>query len=298
MNEHKIHFYTSNAFTKKKRGGTPAGIVLDADALADAVKQKIAARVGLSETAFVQKSTVADIKTTFFTPTAEVDLCGHATIAVFSLLLELARIRAGKYSQATKAGILGVEVQHDGTVFMEQALPSFGKAIDAREVARSLGTNLDSLLPDLPVQIVSTGLSDIIIPVTSLRVLLSIKPDFDEIAAISKKYGVVGYHVFSLETKGRATAHCRNFGPLYGIPEEAATGTSSGALACYLFKHGKISGEEAQRLVFEQGYSMRRPSEILVRLDLKDNAIERVRVGGKAAAAEKLEISINQEDGQ
>ena len=224
--------------------------------------QKIAARVGFSETAFVQKSAAADFKIRFFTPAAEVDLCGHATIAVFSLLFGLRRIRPGKHSQETRAGVLGVEVQEDGTVFMDQTLPLFGNAVDREDVAASLGIGLHSLAPDMPVQIVSTGLRDIIVPVISLPVLSSINPDLDKITEISQKQGAVGYHVFSLETKRQSTAHCRNLAPLYGIPEEAATGTSSGALACYLFKYGKITEEQAQRLVFEQGYAMRRPSEI------------------------------------
>jgi PhzF family phenazine biosynthesis protein len=287
MRKWKMRVYTLNAFAKTRRGGNPAGVVLDADRLAESSMQKSAARVGLSETAFVQKSAAADFKIRFFTPAAEVDLCGHATIAVFSLLFGLRRIRVGKHSQETKAGILGVEVQKDGTVFMEQTLPFFENAIDREEVAGSLGIGVDSLAPDMPVQIVSTGLRDIIVPIISLRDLSSIKPDFDKIADISKKHGAVGYHAFSLETKHKSTAHCRNFAPLYGIPEEAATGTSSGALACYLFRHGKIPEELAQRLVFEQGYSMRRPSEILVRLDIGNKEITGVHVGGKATAAKE-----------
>jgi PhzF family phenazine biosynthesis protein len=287
MKKQRIRIYALNAFSKTKRGGNPAGVVLDTDRLAEISMQKTAARVGLSETAFVQKSAAADFKIRFFTRAAEVDLCGHATIAVFSLLFALRRIRAGKYSQETKAGILGVEVQKDGTVFMEQTMPFFENAIDRGEVAGSLGIGLDSLAPDMPVQIVSTGLRDIIVPIISLRKLSSIKPDLDKIAGISKKHGAVGYHAFSLETKHKSTAHCRNFAPLYGIPEEAATGTSSGALACYLFKHGKITEEQAQRLVFEQGYGMRRPSEILVRLEFGNKDITSVHVGGKATTAKK-----------
>jgi PhzF family phenazine biosynthesis protein len=251
--------------------------------------QRIAEKVGFSETAFIQKSTAADFKIRFFTPAAEVDICGHATIAVFSLLFGLRRIGAGRHSQETKAGILGVEVQNDGTVFMEQTLPVFGNAVDRAEVAGSLGLELRSLAPDLPVQIVSTGLQDIIVPVISLSALSGLVPDFDKIAEISKKYGVVGYHVFTLETQHGSTAHCRNLAPLYGIPEEAATGTSSGALACYLFRHGMIAGERPQRLVFEQGTIMGRPSEILARLDIRGGAIAGVHVGGKAIlAGEKI----------
>ena len=292
MKKEEIRVFVLNAFAKTNRGGNPAGVVLDADRLAETSMQKTAARIGFSETAFVQKSAAADFKVRFFTPAAEVDLCGHATIAVFSLLFGLRRIQAGKHSQETKAGILGVEVQKDGTVFMEQTLPFFEKAMDCREVAGSLGIGLDSLSPDMPVQIVSTGLRDIIVPIISLQVLSSIKPDLDKIADVSKKHGAVGYHAFSLETKRKSTAHCRNLAPLYGIPEEAATGTSSGALACYLFKHGKITEEQAQGLVFEQGYGMRRPSEILVRLEFGNKDITGVHVGGKATAAKEKIFSL------
>jgi PhzF family phenazine biosynthesis protein len=144
----------------------------------------------------------------------------------------------------------------------------------------------------MPVEIVSTGLRDIMVPVISLGALSNIEPDLDKIAEISKKYGAVGYHAFSLETKHKSTAYCRNFAPLYGIPEEAATGTSSGALACYLFKHGQVTEEQAQRLVFEQGYGMGRPSEILVRLDIGNKDITGVHVGGKATAAEEKIFSL------
>ena len=292
MKRQKIVVATLNAFARTAKGGNPAGVVLDADRLDESAMQRIASRVGLSETAFVRKSAAADFKIRFFTPAAEVDLCGHATIAAFSLLFGLRQIPPGRYSQETKAGILGVEVLTDGTVFMDQALPVFGDAIDPGEIAASLGIGLDSMAPDMPVQIVSTGLPDIMVPIVSLRELTSLGPDFAKITDISKKQASVGYHAFSLETKYGSTAHCRNFAPLYGIPEEAATGTSSGALACYLFKHGKITEEQARTLVFEQGYSMGRPSEILVRLEIADNGITGVHVGGKATTSGEMTIEL------
>lgn len=284
--------YTLNAFAKTRHGGNPAGVVLDAETLSESLKQKIAKRVGFSETAFVEKSAAGDFKLTFFTPTQEVALCGHATIAAFSLLFELGRIKAGSYRQETKAGILGVEVSEDGTVFMEQTLPSFEKAIDPSDISHSLGIGLDSFVPELPVQIVSTGLRDIIVPIATLRELFAIRPDFEEITRVSREHGTVGYHVFTLETQRGSTAHCRNFAPLCGIPEEAATGTSSGALACYLFKHGKIAPEQTHKLIFEQGYCMRRPSEILVRLETEKKKIRRVQVGGKAMATREKNESL------
>lgn len=79
-----------------------------------------------------------------------------------------------------------------------------------------------------------------------------------------------------------ANAYCRNFAPLYGILEESATGTSSGALGCYLYHYGILNEEQASHIIFEQGYFMKRPSEIRVSLDIKDNKIIEVKVGGRA----------------
>lgn len=106
--------YTLTAFSKAVNGGNPAGVVLDADFLSEHEMQKIAAEVGFSETAFVQKSENADFKLRFFTPCAEVDLCGHATVAAFYLLAYKGLIEVGEYSQETKAGILKVENHQNG----------------------------------------------------------------------------------------------------------------------------------------------------------------------------------------
>jgi len=287
----KARVYCLNSFAKTKEGGNPAGIVLEADNFSSAEMQKIAKKVGFSETAFIQKSEQADFKVSFFTPNAEVDLCGHATIAAFYLLKDLGIIKAGRYTQETGAGILGIEVAKSGKIFMNQNLPKFCKSIDTMNIANSLNLTLNDFIADLPVQIVSTGLRDIFIPIKSLETLLAIQPNLEEIAKLSKAYNVTGYHVFTLETKLGSTAHCRNFAPLYEIPEESATGTSNGALGCYLFEHGVVSQKQANNLVFEQGYSMGKPSEILVKLII-DQAIKEVQVGGTALITEELDLSL------
>ncbi|WP_243577866.1 PhzF family phenazine biosynthesis protein [Clostridium minihomine] len=64
-----------------------------------------------------------------------------------------------------------------------------------------------------------------------------------KVKEISQQYNTVGYHIFSLKSLHGDNAYCRNFAPLYGIPEESATGTSSAALACYLYHYGKINEE-------------------------------------------------------
>ncbi len=288
----KVKAYTVNSFAKTSEGGNGAGIVLDADFLTEEEMQKIAAVLGFSETAFVLKSDSADYKVRFFTPKEEVDLCGHATIGTFFTMATLGYIKPGNYMQETKAGILGVEIKEDLTIMMDQPLPAFFETLDKSEIADSLNIEIGNIHEDLPVQIVSTGLKDIIVPIKSLDALLSSKPDFNKIIEISKKHNVAGYHVFSLETIHTSTACCRNFAPLLAIPEESATGTSNGALGCYLYQYGKVSSNQASPIIIEQGYAMKKPSEILVSLATEGNKITGVKVGGSALNLSFIEIEI------
>lgn len=288
----KVKAYRINVFAKSIEGGNPAGVVLNADSLSEKDMKKIASTLAFSETAFVMKSDCADFKVRFFTPNEEVDLCGHATIGTYFTLLSQGHINPGNYTQETKAGILNVEVKEDLSIMMNQTVPSFYEIINKEEIADSLNISLAEMQEDLPVQIVSTGLKDIIIPIKTMDILNSIKPNFKKIEEISRKYNVIGYHIFTLESLYNSTSHCRNFAPLYGIPEESATGTSNGALGSYLFKYGKIDCPQAGNIVFEQGYAMKRPSEISVALTVEGKEILEVKVGGKALNLPSIEVEI------
>ncbi|MGL6033085.1 MAG: PhzF family phenazine biosynthesis protein [Kurthia gibsonii] len=288
----RVKVYTVNSFAKSINGGNPAGVVLNADGLSDVEMKKIAGVVGFSETAFVMKSNLADFMVRFFTPNEEVDFCGHATIAVFHTISSKGYIKSGRYSQETKAGILDVQVMEDLSIMMNQNIPSYHEIIEKQEIADSLNITVDEMLENLPVQIVSTALRDILVPIKSLDILNSINPDFKKVENISSKYNTVGYHIFTLESLNESNAHCRNFAPLYGIPEESATGTSNGALACYLYKYGKLKHDHITNISIEQGYSMERPSEIKIALTTKEKEITEVRVGGIALNLSEIEVEI------
>lgn len=275
-----IEVYTLNSFAKTQEGGNPAGVVLSFD-FSEEQMLKIAKEVGFSETAFLNKIGENTYSIRFFTPCAEVDLCGHATIATFSLLKEKNMIVQGAYKLHTKAGEICITISQDN-VFMTQTLPQFGEIIDKNEILKCFNISKDDMIENFPVQVISTGLRDIIVPVKKLDTLLNMVPNFEEISKISEKYNAIGIHAFSLETLRVATAHCRNFAPLYDIPEESATGTASGALSCYLFEHNVINQNDAKNIIFEQGYSMKKPSEIFASLDVQDDVISKVNVGGTA----------------
>jgi PhzF family phenazine biosynthesis protein len=312
----EFNVYTIDSFAKvgEVKTGNPAGFVLMADlksipnintaqidelvetALTEQEMRNIAEAVGFSETAFVSASKKADFCVRFFTPTDEVDLCGHATIGLFSGLYQLGVIKEGVYTQETKAGLLSVKIQTGGQVLMEQAAPLMGSVYSAESVAKSLGLVPSDICEELPCQAVSTGLLDVLIPVKSVETLSRIQPDDEAICNISRAWGVGGYHVFALTAESENTpqtsplqglfARCRNFAPIYAIPEESATGTSNGALAAYLKHYLK---PVVDRYEFTQGVEMGSPSQINAEID-KDG---KVWVGGTACHLGRKCVSID-----
>ena len=234
----------------------------------------IAKGLGYSETAFLMESNLADFKIRYFTPTEEVPLCGHATIATFSILNSLGELGKDAYTIETKAGILNIRIEKAGMIFMEQNRPTYFEALKPDIFAGCLEDRF--IDTTLPIQIVSTGLKDIMLPVDSKDHLDMLNPNFSNMASLCHDQDVVGIHAFALTSSAETTAVCRNFAPRYGIDEESATGTSSCALACYLFKHYK----QQSQYIFEQGFNLGSVSRLVVNITHQSTNINTVYVGG------------------
>ena len=279
-----------SAFTVNGKGGNPAGVVFNADNLSDEQKLKIAQAVGYSETAFVANDDEADFEVSFFTTTAEVDFCGHATLATFATMYQKGTVTAGTYVQRTKAGMLSVTIEPNGKVVMEQQLPKKIAAFSYQEIANVIGIESNILeSTHLPIEAISTGLDDVIIAVPN-GYLDAIEPDDERIADFCKKHNLVGLHVFELcESQSKYTASCRNFAPLFGISEESATGSSCGALACYLMEHLTELGTE---FIFEQGRAMNCHSVITASVESSNSTISGVKVGGFANNIGSVSIAV------
>lgn len=269
-----VEVYVVSAFSKGNQGGNKAGVVLDCRSLTPADMAAIAKDLGYSETAFLIKSNVADFKIRYFTPTEEVPLCGHATIATFSLLHSLGKLDKDAYTIETIAGTLNIRIEKDGMIFMEQNHPTYFETLKPEIFAECFENRfIDTALP---IQIVSTGLKDVMLPVISKDHLEKLNPQFINMANLCRKLDVVGIHAFALTNNADTTAICRNFAPLYGINEESATGTSNCALACYLFKQYK----QQSQYVFEQGFNLGSASRLIVNIAQHDSTIDTVSVGG------------------
>ena len=211
------------------------------------------------------------------------ELCGHATIASFFLLYHEG-LASSQCLCHTLAGDLSVEAGEK--VMMQMATPSIVATLEENgEIYKALG--VIDYRPNLPVQIAYSGLPDLMIQIQDVATLNALQPDMDAIAAITKKHNAVSFHVFAFADDGY-TAHVRDFAPLYGVPEESATGTANAALTYYLRQNGYI-GAEAE-CAFLQGEAMGRPSTVATRIR-KDGTIY---VGGTAAIVAKGDLFVNQ----
>lgn len=269
--------YVMDSFSDRIFGGNQAGVVLADKALEPAVMQQVAAELKHSETAFVWQTEEGN-RLRYFTPAGEVDLCGHATVAVFALLRRLGRIEDGTHKALTRAGALEIEVSGE-TVWMDMAPPKTMGILPEEsweELYGAYGLTLEDRPADLPPEIVSTGLADIMMPVRDHETLLRAVQNERTVTELSRRFDVTGVHMFCL---GEEAVYCSNFAPLYDIPEECATGTSNGALTYYLYERSLVEPEREN--LFLQGEHMERPSRILSRLTVQDGVV-RVRIGGQA----------------
>ena len=293
-----IFAHIVSGFTHNGIGGNPAGVVLDADALSEAQMQKVAAQLGLSETAFVSNSTSDGFKLDFFTPVRRIAHCGHATVAAFAYMAEKGIVQEGMTSKETVDGSRAISIK--GTMaYMEQLSPRYVAPSDWLKQGVTLDSVLDSVglsTKDLDVTVspilVNTGNSFIVIGVKEGTRLQQLEPNFDAIEAISNKLDLVGYYLFTTNTDATdKDATTRMFAPRYGIKEESATGMAAGPLACVLYD---IVGIKKHTFQIEQGKFMAPPSPSLISVDLttSNGKITGLMAGGKGKVQQDIEIEL------
>jgi trans-2,3-dihydro-3-hydroxyanthranilate isomerase len=279
-----------DAFTTDPLSGNPAGLVPDADGLATEAMAAIARELNASETAFLL-SEGDDRRIRYFTPTGEIDLCGHATIAAGSWLAQAGRIGDGTHTFETNVGPLEVELDGE-TVWMNGQRSAVSRIdLDYGRVASALGIDpatLTDIGADLPLATASAGLEYLVVPVNFIEALSGIDPDQEAIAELSAELDVTGVYAFTFDTlDGDATLHGRMFAPAIGVDEDPVTGTASGSVAAYLRAVEAFDGELPEEMVFEQGHFVDRPGRVRVRA-----RADPIAVGGRAVTALEGTISV------
>jgi trans-2,3-dihydro-3-hydroxyanthranilate isomerase len=278
-----------DAFTREPGAGNRAGIVLDAPELAAEDMLAIARAVAASETAFVRPGTGGvDYAFRYFAPGAEIDFCGHNTVATFHLLAELGRVQSsGRYTLQCPAGRVEVElepVQDHTRVWMATPLAPWEPCpIPLERLAALLGGSRSMLAARLPVM--RSG-SKLYVPFERRSDLTSLTPRWDDLAAAGLEHGIKGFYALTLEAQEKGhVSQGRFFAPALGVREDPATGSASGPLAEYLALHGVLTLPATGgtvRATAEQGYAMGKPGLVELEVSGRPGAIERVRAGGVA----------------
>lgn len=276
----KVSVPIVNAFIANGKGGNPAGVVLDAAGLSDARMQDIAYKVGAAETAFILPSKTATHRFRFFTPKVEVPLCGHATVASWSLMHAQGVHPAGSYTQDTLAGLIHISIEENGMIFMEQPEQEFGNFIDFEVISKAIGIPGSIFNKTLKSQIVRGNL---MVGLKSKEHLNSLRLYSKQIIGFGQKHGFGTLHMFALLDGNEAIAAVRNFDPKDGIDEDIATGTTNGSFLTYLKHYGALSDLPFYKI--EQGEALGKLSHIYGKF-----SNGRVWIGGKAATADTLNL--------
>ena len=286
----RCSFYQVDVFTNIPFGGNPLAVVFDIEGLTSNTMQNIAREMNLSETTFVSPpgNLPVDFCIRIFTPEKELPFAGHPTLGAAHILRETGKVPPGDYrvKLAMKAGIVTVTQEtKENLLFMTQPLPEFQLPLDCtEEVGEALGiptSNIKSA--GYPMQIVSTGLPALLVPIISLKALDSIVINTNRLSHVLASLGTDMIYAFTDVTiHPKATIHSRAFAPRLGITEDPATGSAAGAMGAYIYKNNMASGEELKNIFIEQGYKMGRPSSLYVEINQEADEIKSIRVGGES----------------
>jgi trans-2,3-dihydro-3-hydroxyanthranilate isomerase len=279
----RLRYVIADVFTTRPLEGNGLAVFTDARELAGERLQPLARELNLSETAFVYPPEQGGhAKIRIFTPATEVKFAGHPTLGSAFVLagpLQLEEIRL-----ETGAGVIPVRLEREGSriVFgwMTQPLPT----VEPYEPAEALLAALRVEESRLPVELYDNGLPHVYVTLGSEDEVAALEPDQ---SALARLPAVLGVNCFA----GSGTAwKTRMFAPAGGVPEDPATGSAAGPLACHVVRHGLV--EPGTQIEISQGTEIRRPSTLYARADGSPEKIERVEVGGSAVIVARGEFKL------
>lgn len=280
----KINYSIVDVFSTGKYTGNPLAVFKNAGILSDREMQQIAKEVNYSETTFITSNLKSDggFNVRIFTPNEEIPFAGHPTLGTaFVIQNEIVEEPLETLILNYKAGQIPVSFNdQEEVLWMKQNEPTFGRLLDRKIVSDVL--NIDSEYVDdrFPIQEVSTGLPAIIVPLKSLEAVKKANINREKYFKLIEHLEAKAILVFSPEVyNAENDVNVRDFADYYGIPEDAATGSSNGCLAAYLVKYKYFHKNEINIRV-EQGYEIGRPSLLFLKA-VERNVKINVCVGGQ-----------------
>jgi len=283
-----LTYYIVDVFADEKYAGNQLAVVRDAKQVSAAEMQKIAKEMHFSETSFIlsDKRRKGGYDVRIFTPETELPFAGHPTLGTaYIILKEIIKKPVTKIILNLKVGQITVTPTYiqgqPDILWMKQKEPTFGKTFDAQTISEVLNLSVADIETAFPIQEVSTGVPDIIVPLKTLSAIKRAKINKDKYEQLIKNIESKGLLIFSPETYKRQNhLNVRFFADYYGVPEDPATGSANGCLAAYLIKHNYF-GQKQINIRVEQGYEIGRPSLLLLKAEEDKQGKIHVNVGGK-----------------
>lgn len=283
----QIEIFHINAFTSKPFRGNPAAVLLS-DSLNKIQMQLIAKETKFSETAFLKQLSPNIFELRWFSPTNEVMLCGHATIAALHYLKEKDLLdEDSDIIFKTKSGNLKAGIS-SGKYWMSIPTISFEK-LDYKpgNLLKFIGVDKEKLLTDIYL----SNNRYLFIGVDNITTLLNLKPDFNKLLSLTKPENIfTDITVFTLCNSDNTIANLRFFAPFDGINEDPATGSAAGILLKMLYELNLIKNFSDDKIyTFKQGESLNRKSKIGASYNSKSNSL---KIYGEAVTVLKGNILI------
>jgi len=284
-------FSIVDVFARKRYAGNQLAVITDAAGLEAAEMQAVAAEMDYSETTFVTgEPTDGAWPVRIFTPTDEIPFAGHPTLGTAAVIREeLADDTPEEIVLDLQVGRVPVDTREGETLWMRQQPPEFGKQLAHDELAAVLGLNSEQFDTDSPVQVVSTGLPTIIVPLRDREALTGIDLDLDAYEDLVDDREAKLVHAFCSDPReAENDIAARMFAPALGVREDPATGSANGCLAAYLSETAYFGSATAEARV-EQGYELGRPSLLQLRARPTDESVA-VEVGGEVIPVARGEL--------
>jgi len=304
-------FFIVDAFTTRPFCGNPAAVIPGASGLTDEVMQSLAAEFNLSETTFIlpvepaSGTGAADVRFRWFTPTMEMDVCGHATIAGVHVMVETGLLAepsdvatSTTLRIATRSGVLTAFVEKipggGGRMIWLDLIPVelAETSLDRSELACALGLEVDAFDETLPAARTPTGVG--LVFVRDTVVLNEARPDFARLEAFLRKAKLWGLSLATVHTlTPSAHLQSRFFAPSVGINEDPVKGSVHGALAAYLVQHGRAPIVDGLAgLTCIQGVPGGRTGLLYALVQQRDDGWYYVRIGGQAVSVMSGTLSV------
>ena len=295
----KPQVYHVDAFTSVPFRGNSAGVVLHADGLSEAQMQLIARELRHSETAFLLTSDDSDVRIRYFTPTVEVPICGHATVAAHHVRAKVLGLGNSTVWQTSLAGRHRIDIEasdNDYHISLEQGVPGFEAPLEGAvraAIIDALHLSEDDMLPGLPIQVATTGHSKVMIALKPEVDIDALSPDLAALTAISKQIGCNGFFPFQIRP-GKSETDGRMFSPAIGIVEDPVTGNANGPMGAWLVHHNLMAHDgKTLHVQGHQGRALGRDGIVDVTVTIRDNQPEKVTISGSAVILFHAEWAID-----